>query len=752
MSLFNDPSELSKSRRRHLVFAALLIAFGSAAYFQKLVMHPSDLLVGVHANGRNDLTTAFLRYRDESFVLTDRDGEFADWNPHIQMGVPIHGNAQSGLFYPPNWLVAVIGARQSLSWVMVAHMWWAGVGSFVLLRYLRLGLPACIFGGLMTVGTPYAVAQMAEGHYAQICVFAWLPWICWRFERFRESDGRQWKMLSVLVAVTFFAGHVQELYYLMLLLSGSVLCSSVACVRRGESKIAKSLILHWCVMAIVSGLLVAVDLIPIVLNNELTARSGKLPIEFCGDGLTLSHLQLLINPMSFGGPEKLDAPTGFYWTKLLYFGVINAALAMLAILTTKSSEQPARTRWFWFAVVIVLFSFGQHSPLFRAAYHGIPMIASFRVPARALFIGSLMISWLAALQINAFSRRDSDLTTSAGKSRAPIALAVALAGFATCELAWHADRVVATIPPNQLRTRSSVLELVSDKSFHRVMAAQSIIGDHEVIHSGAFRVRGYEPVLQSRYASIIDALHLNSGVDPDFAGFEEVALDRLNAKILDLIGVRYFVTSVRQKDVAGWKLLKHGTMQQPTTIRSRIRKPLGFGVYENEDPIPRAFVIGNVVRNQTPNELMRTIQKLESVDCRSTVLLNRDVLPEAGSRVKFKAAEIVEYKSNSVTIRADVEAAGYLVLTDMFHPGWTAYVDGEPTRIEPAYIAFRAVPLKTAGRHEIVFRYKTPGRNKGAVLSLAAVLVLIVVAVSQRRSNLRKIDPATEPPVPTAGS
>jgi hypothetical protein len=748
MPASHDPTP-TRSPTRQLLLAALLIAVATGVYFREFVTHPRDLLVGVHADGRNDLTTAFLRYRDESATLSSRHGEFADWNPHIQMGVPIHGNAQAGLFYPPNWLVAFFGAEHSLSWIMVGHMWWAGLGSFVLLLHVRLSFLAALFGGVLTAGTPYAIAHLAEGHYAQICVFAWLPWICWRFEAFLTSNGTRWKLLSAFVAIGFFAGHVQELYYLMLLLTGCVVFRGISCRSRGETSTAKSLLTHWCLMAAACGALVAVDLIPILLNNQTTARAGKLPIELAGDGLTLLHLKQLFNPMSFGGPENLKAPTDFYWKKLAYFGVLNLALAVLAILTLKSSDHPARTRWMWITLVCVLFAFGQRSPVFQAAFHGVPMIGSFRVPSRVLFIGSLVLFWLAALQIHTCSRNKLESQEPRATPRWRVSLAVVLILACVSELAWHSSQVIATIKTDQFRNGSKVVQSVSNRGarndkttqtvsasdFDRVMSPQSLLSDLETLHSGVYRVRGYEPVLQKRYAVVMDALFHESGTTPDFGGFNEAPLDRLNAQMLDLLGVRYFVSTIRQGETPGWKLIRRGLIPPTTILRGQTLKEVGYGIYENEDRLPRAFVVGHATPIKSPENFKASIQQLASIDCRNTVLLTKDVLPQKGPRQEFEPAEIISYKSDSVTINVEIDAPGYLVLTDLFHPGWTAQVDGKATAIIPAYTAFRAVPLTTADKHKIEFRYTTPGRTKGAILSVVTAILLAIAAFKSRTST-----------------
>lgn len=69
--------------------------------------------------------------------------------------------------------------------------------------------------------------------------------------------------------------------------------------------------------------------------------------------------------------------------------------------------------------------------------------------------------------------------------------------------------------------------------------------------------------------------------------------------------------------------------------------------------------------------------------------------------------------------------------------GWTAYVDGEPVQIEQVNIGFMAVRV-AAGRHNIEFRYRTPGLLTGvkiSVAALAAIAVYLLVIFFRRRQN-----------------
>jgi uncharacterized membrane protein YfhO len=87
---------------------------------------------------------------------------------------------------------------------------------------------------------------------------------------------------------------------------------------------------------------------------------------------------------------------------------------------------------------------------------------------------------------------------------------------------------------------------------------------------------------------------------------------------------------------------------------------------------------------------------------------------------------------NRVTIRAALDAPGYLVLADTWYPGWRAAVDGEPVEILRANYAFRAVRLE-AGEHTVEMVYRPTSVLVGGALSLVALAVIFVGLLLARK-------------------
>ncbi len=79
-----------------------------------------------------------------------------------------------------------------------------------------------------------------------------------------------------------------------------------------------------------------------------------------------------------------------------------------------------------------------------------------------------------------------------------------------------------------------------------------------------------------------------------------------------------------------------------------------------------------------------------------------------------RSASIVMKKPNRIIIRG--EGPGRLVLSEIFYPGWTAIVDGEPTNIDIAYDILRSITLPE-GDHVVVFSYNPISVYIGLILA-----------------------------------
>ncbi|MCA1689634.1 MAG: hypothetical protein LC720_04090, partial [Actinobacteria bacterium] len=103
-------------------------------------------------------------------------------------------------------------------------------------------------------------------------------------------------------------------------------------------------------------------------------------------------------------------------------------------------------------------------------------------------------------------------------------------------------------------------------------------------------------------------------------------------------------------------------------------------------------------------------------------------------------ARIVGSSDTAVTVAVRMARPGYVVLGDLYYPGWKAEVDGRGTRILAADGIFRAVATG-AGSHVVRFVYRPASIWVGGVLSLVGILTAAGVIVVSRRRDTGRMRP-----------
>jgi uncharacterized membrane protein YfhO len=100
----------------------------------------------------------------------------------------------------------------------------------------------------------------------------------------------------------------------------------------------------------------------------------------------------------------------------------------------------------------------------------------------------------------------------------------------------------------------------------------------------------------------------------------------------------------------------------------------------------------------------------------------------------------VSYSNNEIKLETSTSAPGYLVLSEVYYPGWKVEVDGRPAGLKRANYAFRAVFLPS-GEHHVRFHFQSRSGQLGMACSLFVWGALAVTAfrpiVSRWQSALR---------------
>jgi hypothetical protein len=388
------------------------------ACFSRLVIEPDGLVVdpirpsidlafpGQSRTVGNDLTDVFLpRYA----AIVTRLREHASipvWDDSGFAGRPLVGNPQSGLFYPPVWIAWAVGRHSALGWLTVAHLYCAGIGTYVLARRLGIAAPAAVVAGACFEASPYLIAHAFEGHYPHVWSVCWYPWAFWGVLEMRKGRIGGSLALPIFLALSFLSGHVQEWYYLVVTLSAWAVGEGLWLVVKRDRAEGMSRLLGWFGLLGLAIAFCGSELLPDMAAQPWTLRTGKIALRQI-DRYHLHALNLLqlLSPSALGGPNDYFGHDN-YWETVFSTGLIPLILGLIGI--AKHPRRRVVQGWLLLAVLSSIFAAGRKLGLYALAYRLLPGMDHFRVPSRTLFLASLAASVLVGFGADILLGSDLD--------------------------------------------------------------------------------------------------------------------------------------------------------------------------------------------------------------------------------------------------------------------------------------------------------------------------------------------------------
>ena len=193
--------------------------------------------------------------------------------------------------------------------------------------------------------------------------------------------------------------------------------------------------------------------------------------------------------------------------------------------------------------------------------------------------------------------------------------------------------------------------------------------------------------------------------------------------------------SVAQKEDGTYKLV----FESPDHLR----------IYQNQNVTPRAFAVHKKQNVKTQEEALTAIQSkdfkpAEVVILEDAVNLQNKTAAEGSTALDTSdlSADKVVIKSinaDKITIDTELKSPGYVVLNDIYYPGWQARVDDKEAHIYAANYIMRAVAVG-AGSHQIVFSFQPLSFTIGLFMCGAGLLIGLLIGLL---SVIRALMPAS---------
>src|SRR6266550_1529970 len=156
-----------------------------------------------------------------------RSGYLPLWNPYIFSGMPLLATAQVGILFPLNWSYLFFSPVTATNLMVLATYMVAGLGAYLYARRIGASVTGAAITSLAWQFSGAAIGQIS--HINIIQTSAILPWVLWSVEGyFAKGTFKRGALLSVIIAIQFFAGHQQTFVNSLLLVTVYVIVMAVA--------------------------------------------------------------------------------------------------------------------------------------------------------------------------------------------------------------------------------------------------------------------------------------------------------------------------------------------------------------------------------------------------------------------------------------------------------------------------------------------------------------------------------------------
>ena len=169
-------------------------------------------------------------------------------------------------------------------------------------------------------------------------------------------------------------------------------------------------------------------------------------------------------------------------------------------------------------------------------------------------------------------------------------------------------------------------------------------------------------------------------------------------------------------------------------------------VFANTKAMPHAWIVHEA--QSAPRDQVLDLLTSGTIDLRASAVIEGDLpalVPAGGSA--NETVSYAAYEPDRMEMRVDAASDGLLVLSEVYNPGWTAYVDGERAEIVPTNYVLRGVAVP-AGSHTVELRYEPDSLRIGLWISSITAIALVGVALAAAWQSIRSrravLRPATD--------
>lgn len=694
------------------------------------------------------------------------------WNPYNFSGAPLLANFQSAVFYPFNVLYFLVSQPLAWSILVMFQPLLASLFTYFYARKISISIFGSFFASLSFSFSSFMTVWLEYNTIGQVIL--WLPLSLLSIEHLLKKVTLAWMIPFIFSLVASqFGGHPQIFIYIFVF---------VACyVAYRAWGVKRSLLTIACL----SFLSLGIGAIQFVPGTELISQSARVShdYDFLVNKILIQPYQLamLFVPDFFGNPATRNyIISDTYIGKVTSIGLVPLFFVLLALIKKKNDI----TKFFGMSCMIVLF-LATSNPFTQLLYRFSIPLFSASAPTLAIFLFCFSLSIVSGFGVDLWQKEKMTMRKFFYWI-APIALifvilwaSVFIYPKLSLRSLLYSTIILCTIlfslligtlktkikffilifliivqagdlfrsfhkfnpfsPPELIFPKAEVLEFLKKEAGinrfwgYGAAAIEANFATAEFLYSPD----GYDPLYPKRYGEFIQSSK-NGKIETIFTtqtrsdafiahgfGEEDFSSNPYRLKVLRLLGIKYILDKAENAST------------QKTFPNDRFKlvyEKNGWKVFENLNVLPRAFLASSYQVFQTKEEF-ENIFFSPTFNPSKTILLEEDPKLSLSNLNHLSKLQPLSYQPNQTIFTLNTSTAAFLFLSDVYYPGWKAFIDGEQTHIYRANYAFRAVAVP-AGEHRVVFTYDPFSFKIGlAITGISMAAAFFVCVILQKKTG-----------------
>lgn len=721
------------------------------------------------------------------------------WNPYIFSGTPLLANFQTSVFYPFNFFYFFLPFLNAWTMTIFFQPFLAGLFMYLFLRTIKISRLGAWFSASAFALLPFLIVWFEHGVFGHTLI--WLPLILFAIEKFlKKIFWWSFLLITLAFALAILGGHPQTLFFVFLVTISYFLFNlkSSPFKLKKEKFFLFFLALLFSFLLTAVQLWPTFELYRLAAIGSFSSQfifdKFLLPFsslitffvpDFFGNIATYNfwgHFDYTETIGYFGILPLLFGLYAIFWRKekrVLFFALLAVVSLSLAfpLPTTKllislnlpvvSTNVPSRIFFITGFSFIILAGWGVDEWR-RKLDRRVSLRRSLKVvaPIGFIYLGIIIFIFLAFRFLSCPPFQEACWQIALRNTILPIStffIGSALIILGSLREKWKSQMILALILLSLLGgfyfsdkflpfsdrqfvyPSVPVLEFLEENAgINRFFGfSQAEIIPNLAVSYRLFSPNGYDPLYIKRYGQLLEAVGNDGKIkevvtrsDAYLPPGSETDLLKDNPRrkrLLDLLGVKYILA---RSDSS----LEYASddLRFPPADFQLIWKESNWRVYQNKGVFSRIFLADQVVVEEDSQVIIDRIFDPD-FDLRETVIIEEE-LPADFILKNQKSGEVklIAYHPNQVEIETDSSDNKVLFLSDVFYPGWRAYLDGRKVKVYRANFVFRSVAVPK-GKHRVVFSYEPQSFYLGLKITFIGGILFIIWLLFISKWDLEKM-------------